>query len=82
MVVSVEKLRYLLLWCTILNYGFVIFWFLLVVLARRPLHTIWGKWFHLSGEQFDRLNFMGMMLYKIGILLFNLVPLVALLIVR
>jgi hypothetical protein len=79
---NIEKLRYLLLWCTILNYGFVIVWFLLVVLARRPLYAIWRKWFHLSEEQFDRLNFTGIMLYKIGILMFNLVPLFALLIVR
>ena len=79
---NIEKLRYLLLWCTILNYGFVIVWFLLVVLVRRPLYAIWGKWFHLSEEQFDRLNFTGMMLYKIGILMFNLAPLIALLIVR
>ena len=78
---NIEKLCYLLLWCTILNYGFVIVWFLLVVLARRPLYSIWAKWFHLSEEQFDRLNFTGMMLYKIGILMFNLVPLLALLIV-
>jgi hypothetical protein len=79
---NIEKLRYLLLWCAVLNYGFVTLWFLLVVFARRPLYAVWGKWFHLSGEQFDRLNFTGMMLYKIGILLFNLVPLVALFIVK
>lgn len=79
---NIEKLRYLLFLCTILNYGFVVVWFLLVVLARQPLYVIWGKWFHLSGEQFDRLNFTGMMLYKVGILLFNLVPLIALYIIR
>lgn len=75
---NIEKLRHLLLWCTVINYGFVVFWFLLVVFGRRRLYALWGKWFHLSAEQFDRLNFTGMMLYKIGVLLFNLVPLIAL----
>ena len=79
---DIEKLRSLLLCCTILNYAFVIVWFLLVVLARRPVYLIWSRWFHLSEEQFDRVNFTGMMLYKIGILLFNLVPLIALFIVK
>ena len=32
----------------------------------------------MSGEQFDVLHYGGMSIYKIGIILFNLVPLVAL----
>jgi hypothetical protein len=40
-----------------------------------------GRWFHLSVEQIDALHYTGMALYKIGILLFNLVPYIALRIV-
>jgi len=79
---SLENIRYLLLWCTIINYAWIILWFLLVVLGRQWMYKLWGKWFHLSNEQFDFLNFTGMMLYKIGVLLFNLVPLIALYIVK
>jgi hypothetical protein len=35
----------------------------------------------LSTEQFDAVNFAGIALYKVGILLFNLVPWIALRIV-
>ena len=35
----------------------------------------------LSTEQFDTVNFAGIVLYKVGILLFNLVPYIALRIV-
>jgi len=79
---SLEKIRYLLLWCTIINYAWIVLWFLLVVLGREWIYRLWGRWFQLSTEQFDRLNFTGMMLYKIGVLLFNLVPLIALYIVK
>lgn len=79
---SLEKIRYLLLWCTIINYAWIVLWFLLVVLGREWIYRLWGRWFQLSTEQFDRLNFTGMMLYKIGVLLFNLVPLTALYIVK
>jgi hypothetical protein len=79
---SIEKVRHLLLWCAFINYLFVVVWFLLVVLARQWLYGICGNWFHLSTEQFDRLNFTGMMLYKIGVLLFNVAPLIALFIIE
>ncbi len=71
-----------LLWCTVINYGMLLLWFVLVALPHQWLYRLWGKWFQLSAEQFDALNFAGMSIYKIGILLFNLVPLIALWIVR
>jgi hypothetical protein len=37
-----------------------------------------GKWFRLSRDQFDALHYAGMSVFKVGILLFNLVPLVVL----
>jgi len=51
------------------------------VFAHDLMHEIHGRWFHLSREQFDALHYAGMSVFKIGILLFNLVPLVALSIV-
>lgn len=40
-----------------------------------------SRWFHMSEERFDGFHYSGMAVYKIGILLFNLVPYVALCIV-
>jgi len=79
---DIETARNALLWCTVINYGFLIFWVVLYALARTSLHRLWGCWFRLTTEQFDALNFGGMMIYKLGIFLFNLVPYVALIIVR
>ena len=42
------------------------------------MHGLHSRWFYLSREQFDALHYAGMALYKIGILLFNLVPYIAL----
>jgi hypothetical protein len=78
---SMEMARNALLWCTVLNYGLVVVWFWLYVLAREWLYRLWGRWFRLTAEQFDTISFAGMVLYKVGILLFNLVPYVALRIV-
>jgi len=38
--------------------------------------------FRLSDEQFDAIHYGGMSIYKIGILLFNLVPFIVLCVVR
>jgi hypothetical protein len=35
---------------------------------------------HVSAEQFYAINFAGMLLFKMGIILFNLVPLIAVII--
>ena len=55
---------------------------MLIMLWRERLYRLWGRWFPLPREQFDALNLGGMTLYKIGILLFNIVPCIALYLVR
>jgi hypothetical protein len=77
---SVEMLRAALLWCTVINYAMLLLWAALVLLA--PGFVRWhGRWFGMSPEQFNAVNYGGMLLYKLGILLFNLVPYIALRIV-
>lgn len=60
------------------NYGALLLWFCLFWLAHDGLYRILVHWFKLTPEQFDALNFGGMALYKVGILLFNLMPFIAL----
>jgi hypothetical protein len=75
---TVEILRNVLLWCTIINYGVLLLWFLVFVFSHDWMLQIHGRWFHLSRDQFDALHYAGMSFYKIAILLFNLVPCVVL----
>ena len=75
---SVDIVRNFLLWCTVINYVLLVIWFLLYVLPHEWLYRIWGRWFRLTAEQFDAVNFAGIAFYKLGILLFNLVPYLAL----
>ena len=79
---SVEVIRSALLWCTAINYGLLALWCVLFALPRGWMYRSWRRWgFRLSDEQFDALNYGGLMLYKMGVLLFNVVPYVALRIV-
>jgi len=72
------ELSSFLLYCTIVNYAILIVWFVALIVARNPLYRLHTKWFKLSPNAFDAVHYGGMAVYKIGILLLNLAPLVAL----
>ena len=61
-----------------INYAILLIWFVVFVAARNWLRALHGRWFRLSDAAFDAIHYGGMAVYKIGILLFNLVPLLAL----
>ena len=73
-----ETLRPALLLCTIFNYAILIVWFVAFLFFHDAIHRLHGRWFQLSRERFDLVSYAGMALYKIGVLLFNLVPWLAL----
>lgn len=77
-----ELTRTFLLWCTVFDYAVLILWFVAFACGGDWLYRMHGRWFHFSREQFDAIHYAGMSVYKIGILLFNLVPLVVLTFLR
>ena len=79
---SLDFLRHFLLWSLAINYAILLTWFVVFVAARNWLRALHGRWFRLSDEAFDAIHYGGMAAYKIGVLLFNFVPLLALYFVR
>ncbi len=71
---TVEMARGFLGWCTLLNVGLLIWWFLCFWLAHDWMHHFHRKIFNLSVETFDSIHYAGMAIFKIGIFLLNLVP--------
>jgi len=78
---DIRVIRSALLWCSIINYGLLLWWFLYFMLAHEWMLRTAGAWYHLSAEQFDFINFAGLLFYKIAIFMFNIVPCIALYIV-
>jgi hypothetical protein len=79
---TVETLKRMLAWCAVINYAILIIWFVAFVAAHDWLRELHTRWFRLSPDQFDFAHYLGMAVYKIGIMLFNLVPYLALRIAR
>lgn len=78
---TVEMISVFLGWCSVINMGLLLWWFLFFVLAHGWLFRFHGKWFNLSAERFDAIHYAGMACFKLSIFVFNLVPYIALRIV-
>ena len=77
---TIDVVRGVLLWSAVINYGVLAVWGAPVSYAHRWTHLI-GKWYRMSADQMDVIQVAGMTVYKIGIILFYLVPYIALRIV-
>ena len=75
---TVEMLRDVLGWCTAINFGVLFVWLVGFIVAPDLIFRIHGKWFSLSKESFDTIHYAGMAFFKMSIVLFNLVPYLAL----
>ncbi len=78
---TIEIVRDVLAWCAVINLGLLLWWFLFLTVAHDWTYRFHGKWFRMSPETFDAIHYGGMGVFKLGILLLNLVPYLALRIV-
>ncbi|MDZ4048420.1 MAG: hypothetical protein U1E00_08845 [Pseudoxanthomonas sp.] len=74
---DLATLQTFLAWCAGINYALLLVWFGVFTLAHDGVYRMHARWFRLSPERFDELNYAGVAIYKIGIMLFCVVPLVA-----
>jgi hypothetical protein len=74
----VVEIKHVLAWCAGINYTILLLWVGLFVCAHDWMYRTHLRWFKLSREVFDALNWGAIAVYKLGIILLNLVPLIAL----
>ena len=78
---TIETIRSALAWCTLINWALLIWWFLFLTLAHDWTYRFHSRWFKLSVEKFDSIHYAGLALFKTAVIVFNLVPYLALRIV-
>jgi len=74
---NMEAMRHFFAWCSVINYAILILWCVLTLWVP-GWRSIVTRLFGQADEKFGALNFAGIMYYKLGIILFNLVPYIAL----
>lgn len=75
---NIAQLTDFLLYCTLINYVILLIWFFAFTFAKNWMKKLHRQWFNLSDQNFDAIHYSAMAVYKIGILLLNLVPFIAL----
>jgi hypothetical protein len=78
---TIEIVRDILGWCAVINLILLLWWFLFLALAHAWTYRLHSRWFKLSIERFDAIHYSGMVFFKLSVLVFNLVPYLALRIV-
>lgn len=73
-----ETVESALLGCTLINYALLMVWVAIVVFAHDPSYRLVSRLFRVPSASFDLVNYAGIAAYKLAILMFNLVPLIAL----
>jgi len=76
--VTIHEIKNILLWCVVLNYLVLFIWFGVFIFVHDSMYQLHSRWFKISVEFFDSIHYAGMAVYKVGILLFALVPMLSL----
>lgn len=78
----IDAIRQMLGWCFVINMGLLLWWFLAITLAHDWVYKMHTRWFKMSVEQFDAIHYAGIAIFKIFVFACNLVPYIALTIIK
>lgn len=78
---TVELVQAILGWSALLNMGILIWWFLFLSLAHDWTYKMHSRFYVVSRENFDNIHYAGMLIFKLLIFIFFIVPYVVLRIV-
>ncbi len=76
-----DTLARILLRCFVLGYAVVLLWFVLYLIAGGMIYGV-ARWFHLEPHDVDLMNYCGIALVKTLVILFFLIPYIAIRLVR
>ena len=78
---DVQTLITFFMWCTIIDGVLLALWITLCALAPDLVYRTQSKWFPIPRETFNVIIYSFLGLFKVGFLVFNVAPYIALLIV-
>ena len=79
---DLQTLTQFFMWCVVINGGLLILWTVLMITVPEMVYRTQSKWFPMPRETFTLVMYGFIGAFKIFFLVFNLVPYLALLIVR
>lgn len=79
---GIDTLTTVFMWCTIINGGLLVLWTVFTAFAPNVVYRTQSMWFPIPRETFNVVMYSFLGVFKIVFLMFNLVPYIALLLVR
>ncbi len=79
---DIATVRTFFMWCTIMSGGLLLLSFLIIAFAGDWVYRMHRKWFPLSRESFYGVIYAFLGVLKLFVLIFNLIPYMALLLVK
>jgi len=79
---DIQMLTRFFMWCTILNMGLLVLASLILAFAGDFVYRMHGKWFPMPRGTFNVVLYAFIGMYKIIVFVFNVVPWIALIIIR
>jgi hypothetical protein len=71
---NLELLQSFFGWCAVINVALIVVWFVVFTLAHDFVYKTHIIVYKISRASFDTIHYAGMGLYKLAIIVFNLVP--------
>lgn len=71
---NIQLLKSFFMWSATINFGVLILWFLAIAAWKESFYKLQTRWFPMSKERLIVCNYVMYGLYKLAIILFNLVP--------
>lgn len=75
---TLEVITKFLGWCSIINIGLLLLSTLALAFMPERMISIHGKWFKLSHQELLRIYFQYLALFKLSVIMLNIVPYLAL----
>ena len=75
---TLEATRALLGWCLVINFGVLLWWAFWFLAAHDWTYRVHSRLFPMPVETFNAIHYAGMAFFKLGLLLLNLTPYLAL----
>ncbi|MFC1771148.1 DUF6868 family protein [Candidatus Margulisiibacteriota bacterium] len=79
---NVEMLSKFFLWCSIINTGALLFSFFVVVMGKKYIYRMHGMLFNISEEKIGSAVYSTLIHYKVLIFIFNIIPYIAIQIIK
>ena len=75
---DIETLKAFFMWSAVINFGILFLWILMIGLAKDTFYKLQSYWFPMPKEKLIVCNYVMYGMFKLIILVFNLVPFIVL----